>query len=327
VNAAAEAAAPTLSVVVCTYNRADLLPGCLDSLAAQTADKGRFEVIVVNNNSSDATQEIAEAFAAREPNARVVGETAQGLSHARNRGWREARGAYVAYIDDDARAEPDWVERALAIIGERAPGVLGGSIHPFYLVEKPRWFKDAYETRCTSERPTELRDEGFISGSNIFFRRSLLEAIGGFDPRRGMQGRRLSYGEETAVILAIRKDHRDEVIFYDPDLRVRHLTPSWKMRVRSMLRARYVAGREQADLFVEDPPGRWRVGARLGLLSLGLAAAALAGVWVRDRGRYPRWQNYAVEVVAPRVAEWGRWGALLRKRSAIGVAGNGSPAP
>ena len=98
-----------LSVVVCTYNRSDILRSCLESLGAQSANPERFEVLVVDNNSTDGTFEMAVSFSGCHGNFRVIREPLQGLSNARNRGWREAQGRYVAYIDDDAIASVGWV--------------------------------------------------------------------------------------------------------------------------------------------------------------------------------------------------------------------------
>ena len=94
---------PSISVVVCTFNRAQLAATAIESLCEQTADKSQYEVIVVDNNSQDNTREVTEDFCSRYPNLRYCLEEEQGLSHARNRGWRESRGVYVAYVDDDCR--------------------------------------------------------------------------------------------------------------------------------------------------------------------------------------------------------------------------------
>ena len=98
-----------ISVVVCTYNRAHILPGCLESLVAQTLDSKLFEVVVVDNGSIDNTKEVAETFVGKFSRFKVVSALQQGHSFARNRGWQEARNPFVAYIDDDARAYPDWL--------------------------------------------------------------------------------------------------------------------------------------------------------------------------------------------------------------------------
>lgn len=131
-----------LSIVVCTYNRADLLVDCLESLVNQDVDPESYEVIIVNNNSTDKTLEVVDRFAKKYPNIRTVQELNQGLSHARNRGWREARGKYVAYIDDDAKASPDWCKRILNTFSTvtPTPAAVGGQIFPYYETLPPAWF-------------------------------------------------------------------------------------------------------------------------------------------------------------------------------------------
>lgn len=103
-----------ISVVVCTFNRADILPLALQSLCEQTPHHDQTEIIVVDNNSPDNTRQVVDEFIEKYPNIRYCFEPIQGLSHARNRGWREARGEYVGYLDDDAKAPPEWLHSAIA---------------------------------------------------------------------------------------------------------------------------------------------------------------------------------------------------------------------
>ena len=127
------------SVIICTYNRVGLLSGALESIGHQKFDNKKFEIIVVDNNSTDYSKSLVESFIKKYPNTRYIIEPHQGLSFARNRGWMEARGEYVAYIDDDARAEKNWLEVALMCFKEiqPEPKVVGGPILPYYTIEKP----------------------------------------------------------------------------------------------------------------------------------------------------------------------------------------------
>jgi len=137
-----------ISVVVCTYNHSFLLKNCVTSLYEQTLAKDKYEIIVVDNNSKDDTAEVVKAFKNDEL-IRYIFEEQQGLSHARNRGVSEAYGSYIAFIDDDAKAAPDWLEVAFQILNSTQPALdcLGGPCYPFYLSEKPKWFLDEYEIR------------------------------------------------------------------------------------------------------------------------------------------------------------------------------------
>ena len=98
---------PRITVAVCTYNRAGLLEECLESLVNQTADANTFEVIVVNNGSTDQTQQVAQQFTRQHSTFHVVIENKPGLSHARNLAFRNARSNWISYIDDDTKAFPN----------------------------------------------------------------------------------------------------------------------------------------------------------------------------------------------------------------------------
>src|SRR5438105_3335543 len=101
---------PDISVVISTYNRCGWLSGALESVLAQETGGARYEVIVVDNNSTDQTREVVEAFMARgQANLRYVFEGQQGLSYARNAGIAAARAPLIAFTDDDVRAARDWV--------------------------------------------------------------------------------------------------------------------------------------------------------------------------------------------------------------------------
>src|SRR6187551_1034496 len=109
-----------LSIIVSTYNRADLLGEALGSILEQEAvSSWAWEVIAVDNNSTDNTRAVAEMLLAQYPNRlRYVFEAEQGLSAARNRGIRESRGAIIAFTDDDVRVAPDWVETLRAVFDD-----------------------------------------------------------------------------------------------------------------------------------------------------------------------------------------------------------------
>jgi glycosyltransferase involved in cell wall biosynthesis len=239
---------PRLSVVVCTYNRADLLPGCLESLADQMADKHVYEVIVVNNNSTDTTQEIAESFTRREPNFRVVVETAQGLSQARNRGFKEARGQLVAYIDDDAKAHPDWVRSTTHFfeIHPDASGV-GGPYKAYSLVPIPEWFPEEYGSKSMGNETRLLQKGESISGTNMAFKRSALIEVDGFDTALGMTGEKVSYGEEAHLTRKMLE--RGMKIFYCAEMCVDHAILPYKLKLRWLLRSNFANGYDCVTAF------------------------------------------------------------------------------
>ena len=139
-----------LTIVICTRNRFALLKDLLSTIAQQEASTDLFEVLIVDNASTDRThQTVLEQQKGFPANLRYVMEPQVGLSFARNKGWKEAEGEYVAYLDDECRLPPEWLKVAHEIISSSQPDAFGGPIYPSYASEKPRWFKDSYE--CADE--------------------------------------------------------------------------------------------------------------------------------------------------------------------------------
>jgi glycosyltransferase involved in cell wall biosynthesis len=239
---------PIVSIIVCTYNRSDLLKDALQSFTDQTSDKARYEVIVVDNNSCDNTEEVVRTFIERQKNFLYVKEPKQGLSHARNRGYMEARGKYVAYIDDDARAESSWVENIIDFTS-RHPEIaaFGGPYKGFSLVEVPKWYKDSYGSWTLGEKEKQICQNEWINGTNMIYERSLLKNFGGFNPKIGMAGKKMSYGEETNLLIKIKE--KNLPIYYVPDIVVEHLVADYKMSFMWMLKSDYMNGLSGLETF------------------------------------------------------------------------------
>lgn len=287
---------PLISVVVCTYNSAGLLAGALQTLCEQLIAPNEYEILVADNNSSDNTRAVAEAFSGRCPNIRYCFEPQQGLSHARNRGWRMAAGEYVAYVDDDCRIPKQWLSVAKELIEQVSPGVFGGPYFAFYNTPKPRWFKETYGTHDQGSEARVLNEREFLDGGNIFFRRRLLETLGGFDPSFGMSGHKIAYGEETTLLRQIRATMPEQLVYYDPKLYVYHLVDAKKMSMRWIISQRFANGCCSYRVFQEGAPMKgYRLLSRVARTLLALAVDFARGVLQRERTRYPYVQNYLYE--------------------------------
>jgi glycosyltransferase involved in cell wall biosynthesis len=306
--------APIFSVCLYTHNRSRLLAQALESICAQTLPAEEFEIVVVDNRCTDDTRLVVEDFANRFPSLSYFYEEQLGSSKARNRGWREASGDMIAFMDDDGRAPPEWLEVAARVVQARSPDLFGGPIYPFYDASRPAWFRDDYGTLSPGGQSRFLVSPvEYLYGSNLFVRRSLLEALGGFDESLGMKGRRIGYGEETVLIREARRLDPDVRIFFEQDLFNYHLVRQEKMRLRWQLRHRFAQGRDGYHVFND---GAHRLAPRhvLGFLALPVVIVieATLGVLLRDRRAYSYPQNYYFERVFQRVAKLGKLYERLR---------------
>ncbi|CAL95874.1 glycosyltransferase [Azoarcus olearius] len=172
------------SLIVCTRNRAGQLAPCLDAIARMEKPKG-FELVVVDNASTDATQSVLAEFAAEVSfPVRVATEPKKGLGNARNKGWSSATGEIVAFTDDDCYVAHDFAMQIDRIFAEDAHlGFLGGRICLYDPDDLPLTILESTAPRRFP--PGEVIAAGAIQGANIAFRRKALETTGGFDPLLG----------------------------------------------------------------------------------------------------------------------------------------------
>ena len=181
---------PDISVVVCTYNRAALLPQALRSLFAQKIKDLNYEIVVVDNNSSDDTPATVESLKSESPvPLRYYRESRQGNAYARNAGVEQAQAPIVAFLDDDCIADENWVATIKSAF-DRDPGLdfVGGKVLPVWESEPPSWLNTSHWA------PLALLDYGTeelsIDGSrprglltaNVAIRKEVFEQLGGFLP-------------------------------------------------------------------------------------------------------------------------------------------------
>jgi glycosyltransferase involved in cell wall biosynthesis len=176
-----------LSVILPTFNRATSLERALAALLRQSADLGAYEILVVDNNSTDHTADVVAHHDHRR--VRLIAEPRQGLSYARNAGIAAARAPLVAFTDDDVEVAPDWVETIVAALDRhREIDGVGGRVLPAWQHGRPRWLTREHWA------PLALQDHGDcrrifdgatpigLIGANVAFRRSVFDRVGLFSP-------------------------------------------------------------------------------------------------------------------------------------------------
>jgi len=241
-----------LTVVVATFSRSTLLHKCLDSLLSQTAKNSTYEVLVIDNNSTDDTGKVVNKFAEKYKNFKYFKERKQGLSHAKNRGWKEAGGEYVAYIDDDAISSKDWVEEIIDFT-KKYPKIMvfGGPYFGYTNGKKPKWLPPEYGDFSLGdrERPIKTPYES-LSGSNTIFKRKILKKQGGFRVDLGMKGDKLLYGEETKLIFDLVEDGHE--VYYSPNIKVKHLISKEKYSIIWHFKNGYIKGYQWSIIHAKE---------------------------------------------------------------------------
>jgi len=252
-------AAPHISVVICTHNRSAYLQKAVRSVLGQDYPTDRYELVVVDNASTDSTADQVRPLS-EAGRLRYVLEPKLGISFARNRGWREAMGRYVAYLDDDAVAGPGWL-RAIEEAFRAAPeaGAIGGRVDPIWEAKRPDWLDDDLVVSLGiidwGEEPKTLPDPRmeWLVTANLAVPPSVMADIGGFETRLGRVGDKLVGGEDTFFQKELMR--RGFPCFYYPDMKVTHHVPASRLKKRWFLRRYYSEGICKALMKrIEDRP-------------------------------------------------------------------------
>lgn len=224
---------PVITSVICTHNRSQFLRKCIESLLKQTLLADLYEILIVDNGSTSGTSEVIEEYA-NEPLVRFVYEPVLGLSRARNTGWREARGDYVGYIDDDATAEERWLEYALWCFEnvKPAPSWVGGPIHLDWEIDAPEWMNEELSVPLGKvywgDKACWLDPQQRLGGGNSFYEKKLLQEMGGFDENLGRYPDGLLSGEETE--LQQRFQAMSRYLYYHPGIGIWHFVSTERCR-------------------------------------------------------------------------------------------------
>lgn len=237
-----------VSVILCTYNRCELLARALDSvLACQSPDSTPWQLLVVDNNSSDSTRAIVEARAAIDPRVRYIFEPRQGKSNALNRGVREADGDILAFVDDDVQVDSNWLSELCAPLSDSRWAGAGGRIRAPKDFTAPPWMPLQGEFSLggilaffdLGDNPQELREAPF--GTNMAFRKTLFEKYGPFRADLGPTPGTEIRGEDTEFGRRVMK--AGELLWYQPNAIVYHPVPQNRLKKSYFLRFLYDQGR------------------------------------------------------------------------------------
>jgi glycosyltransferase involved in cell wall biosynthesis len=252
---------PFVSVVIATRNRARLLALALAALCRQQWPADRFEIIVIDNGSTDTTPDVV-AQAQREPGApaiRFVYLKPPGKSRAVNAGLALARGSIVALTDDDAQAEPLWIDRlAAAVTEEGGADFVAGRITPIWQTPPPPWMSPALYGALgipdNGPRRGPLSASGSVMpiGANAAVTRRALQRVGGLCETLGKLEGTLQTGEDHEFFLRLLAAGCRGI--YEPSAVVRHLVSEDRLQRAYFVRWLHQNGRDVARLQQHHPP-------------------------------------------------------------------------
>jgi glycosyltransferase involved in cell wall biosynthesis len=228
--------AVAVSVVLCTFNRSQLLADAIEALLRQAPGTPPYEVVVVDNHSTDATRKVVERFM-ESGIVRYEFEAQQGLSHARNRGIAVSQAAIVAFTDDDVRVDATWVRSIVRAFDERLDvDMVGGRVQPEWEAPAPPWLS------FTGTAPLALADYGdrafhvtplrpvCLIGANIAVRRRVFERVGGFSAVLQRIGNRVGSTEDHEFLTRLLAAGVSAL--YDPRINVRTVVPRARLSKR-----------------------------------------------------------------------------------------------
>lgn len=183
-----------ISLIVCTRNRTSSLRACLEHIG-RLESPGAWELVIVDNGSTDGTPDLLKSFAEQAPfRVVVVEEPRSGLGRARNAGIAAATGQILAFTDDDCYVSPDFLKQILEVFKDQRIGYMGGRVLLYDPTDLPETIRT--ETKIRLIEAHSFIRAGELQGANMAVRKSLVAEIGLFDPEFGA-GSRFCSGEDA----------------------------------------------------------------------------------------------------------------------------------
>ena len=235
-----------LTVAIPTYNRANFLRQTLAGLALQVFPRGPFEVLVVDNNSTDDTRAVVAEFAGADPAPRHVLETQQGLDHARNRALTEARGEIIVFADDDILMRPDWLAQLAAPLladSARRIGAVGGEVIPVFPDGRPDWVTPWHGPLAFRADAGPLESRHSPMGANVAFPRWVFERLGSFHTALDRAAGNYFSGGDSEMIRRVRAAGLE--VWFAPAAAVEHQMPASRTTFRYAARHAFDSARSR----------------------------------------------------------------------------------
>ena len=227
-----------VSIIICTHKRYEDLKEAVASLSVQTYRD--FEIIVV----VDGNRELYDRISMGGVDKVILNEENLGLSESRNRGIKEGKGDIIAFFDDDAIADRNWLEELMKMYEERGAIAAGGKLVPLWIAKEPGFLPEEYYWLIGATHKGFADGVGEVRntfGSNISFRADVIKALGGFRGEMGVRGKGLLQGEETEFCERM-KNVFGHGVMYNPDAVVYHKIFPERLKIGFLLRRAFWQG-------------------------------------------------------------------------------------
>ncbi len=300
---------PAVSVVIPTFNRADLLGETIDRLASLRPRTPSWELVVVDNNSTDTTRQVVESRMPSFPvPLRYLFERTQGRSSALNTGIDATRAPVLAFIDDDVIVGDEWLDAGVAPLDDdSAIDYTGGPVRPIWEAPRPAWLSGERGDLWGTIAICDYGADAFVFeerrrvplGANMAVRRRLFDRIGGFDPTLGRSNGRHVLGQEVPEFLA-RARAAGARGLYVPSMTVDHHVPARRLTKAYFRKWWYGKGLSRSRLDALQPITELGVDLRRAREFAGLplfmwrTAADDALRWVASRDATERFRHEAM---------------------------------
>jgi len=237
-----------LSITICTYNRIEYLKKCLKSVLDQTQGNKSIEINIIDNNSTDNTKSYISEIQKKYPEVNYYVEHKQGISFARNLSFEVCKGMFLAFVDDDAVINKNWLEALLNELKNQNENIIyGGPIYPNFESIPEDWIDKDYFIRKFKDTVgflgTIKSKEGF-SGGNMCIAKNLFLKSEKFNTEIGMTGGNLGLGEEPDFFYKLIMKNKDVKLYNISEMSITHSEASYKLE-KEYLRDRIILNANQ----------------------------------------------------------------------------------
>ncbi len=299
---------PTVTVAVCTHNRAELLRQALTGIVEQNYPPDRLDILVVDNGSIDHTRTVVTIFSDSRFPLRRIEERQKGLNHARNRAVAEARGSIVVFADDDILVERDWIRQLVAPFvadSRERIGCIGGEVSPVFPEGRPDWVAEWHSPLAFRKQAGPLADHQNPMGANLAVRRSVFVQTGEFADGLDRNGENFFGGGDRELVRRIRSAGWQ--VWFAPAANARHQMPASRTTLAYAARHAFDSARSRVFERVRDGDAGFYLVSRLvangfkaaglGILSLPQLALLQIDAGRRSLVRFCRSCGYVYETV------------------------------